>query len=795
MPPVNLRDQLSKLSTERLVTLLSGGGFWSTEEIDELGLPAVTLTDGPHGLRRQPDDADHLGIGNSVPATCFPTASNLAASWDTELLEQVGAALGRECRANGAAVLLGPGMNIKRHPGGGRNFEYLSEDPVLSGRLAAAMVRGVQSEGVAACLKHYVANNHESYRMVCDVIVDERTFREIYLRGFEIAVTESGPLAVMTSYNLVNGEYVSDSERLVNEILRTEWGFDGMVVTDWGGVNDRVAAVRAGVDLEMPSSGGAYDGSVTDAIDDGDLPLDLVLDRATAVASLGARMTEEVEERGRGLVDDVDHHRLARLAASSGTVMLTNNGVLPLADDTDIGIIGEFADHPRYQGAGSSQVVPTRLDDARRHAEERFTGRVGYAAGYDHVTGRSDATRLREAVDLARNVSVPIVFVGLPGIDEAEGCDRTSLALPPAHDQLVTAVCAANPRTVVVLVNGAPVLLPWADLPAAVVEAYLGGQAAGASIVDVLVGDVEPGGRLAETFPKSMVFPSEENFTARQRQVQYREGLFVGYRFHNTAGVETRFAFGHGLSYTAFEWAEVTVTGSGCDLTVAVTVTNTGSRAGSDVVQLYVRDVESTVYRPDRELQAFAKVHVAPGDSTTVHLSLDERSFAFFDVDTAQWRVEAGEFDLLIGASSRDIRSKITVNVPGDVIDQVPTGARGPGKNRFVATAIEFEAMLGGPIPSSTPIFPFTLNTVVGELNATRLGRVAQAGFLRIADRQLKRLLGDDPDPVLRMLSERMIREAPLRFLVSMSGGVGSIRAFEGLAAMLSALRVASRRG
>jgi len=795
VPSDNLRDQLSTFPAERLVALLSGGGFWTTEEIDELGLPAVTLTDGPHGLRRQPDDADHLGISNSVPATCFPTASNLASSWDLELVERVGAALGRECRADGVAVLLGPGMNIKRHPGGGRNFEYLSEDPVLSGRLAAAMVRGIQSEGVGACLKHYIANNHESYRMVCDVIVDERTLREIYLRGFEIAVAESAPWAVMTSYNLVNGEYVGDSERLLDEILRTEWGFDGMVVTDWGGMNDRVAATRAGVDLEMPSSGGAFDRSVIDAVDDGELDSELVLDRATAVAALAARATDEAEQRGRGVVDDVDHHRLARLAASAGTVVLSNDGVLPLADDTDIGIIGAFAGHPRYQGAGSSQVVPTRLDDARRHAEERFTGRVRYSAGYDPVTGRSDATRLREAIDLARNVSVPIVFVGLPAIDEAEGCDRTSLALPAAHDELVTAVCAANPRTIVVLVNGAPVLLPWADLPAAIVEAYLGGQAAGAAIVDVLVGDAEPGGRLAETFPESMVFPSEENFTGRKRQVQYREGLFVGYRFHDTAEVEPRFAFGHGLSFSTFEWSEATVTGSGCDLTVEVTVTNTGNRAGSDVVQLYVRDVESTVYRPDRELRAFAKVHLDPGEAATVRLRLDERSFAFFDTDAAQWRVEAGVFDLLIGASSRDIRSTITVDVPGDVIEQAPTGARGPGRNRFVATATEFEAMLGGPIPSSTPVLPFTLNTVVEELDATRLGRIAQAGFMRIADRQMKKLLGDDPDPVLRMLSERMIREAPLRFLVSMSGGTGSIKAFEGLAMLLSALRITGRRG
>jgi beta-glucosidase len=792
--PAELRRQLNELPLERQVALLSGEGFWTTEPIDELGIASVTLTDGPHGLRRQPDDADHLGIGDSVPATCFPTASNLAATWDRNVLEKVGAALGQECRADGVALLLGPGMNIKRHPGGGRNFEYLSEDPVLSGVLAAAMVRGIQSEGVGACLKHYVANNHESYRMVCDVIVDERTLRELYLRGFEIAVTESTPWAVMTSYNMVNGAYVGDSERLINGVLRHEWGFDGLVVTDWGGINDRVAAVRAGVDLEMPSSGGAHDRAVIDAVESGDLyPVD-VLDRAMTVAELAMRATAEVERRGRGTIDEVAHHRLARAAAAAGTVLLSNDGVLPLPDDTDLGIIGAFADHPRYQGAGSSQVVPTRLDDARRHLEERFSGRVGYAAGYDPVTGRSDAARLRAATDLARSVDVPVVFVGLPAVDETEGCDRTSLTLPSAHDDLVSAVCAANPRTVVVLVNGAPVLLPWAEQPAAIVEAYLGGQAAGSAIVDVLAGDAEPGGRLAESFPGSMVFPAEENFTGLRRQVQYREGLYVGYRFHDSADVAPRFAFGHGLSYTTFEWTEIQVSGSGCDRTVEVTVTNTGERSGSDVVQLYVRDLESTVYRPDRELTAFAKVHLDAGESETVQLQLDERSFAYYDVDERRWRVESGEFELLIAASSCDVRDAVTIDVSGVVVERSPTGARGPGTSRFVATKSEFEAMLGHPIPPPTPVLPFTLNTVIEELDTTRLGAAAQAGFLRIADRQMKKLLGAEPDPVLTRLSERMIREAPLRFLVSMSGGSGSIKAFEGLTRLLSALRVTGRR-
>lgn len=777
----DLRAALADLSIERQVELLSGAGFWTTEAIPELGLDAVMLTDGPHGVRRQPHDADHLGIGNSVPATCFPTASNLGASWDRDLLREVGAALGCEARAGGVAVLLGPGLNIKRHPGGGRNFEYFSEDPHLSGHLAAAMINGIQSTGVAACPKHFVANNHESYRMVCDVIVDERTLRELYLRGFEIAVTEGDPRTLMTSYNLVNGVYVSDDRRLLTGVLREEWGFNGLIVTDWGGVNDRAAGVFAGCDLEMPGAGGANDRVVADAVDHGEIDPAVVTDRALAVATLLAAAPTETGPP----VDEVDHHRLARRAAAAGTVLLTNDGVLPLDQGADVAIIGSFAESPRYQGAGSSQVVPTRLDDTRRHLEESLSGRVRYSPGYDCV---------REAAELAGDSDVAIVFVGLPAIDEAEGYDRDSLALPPEHDELVTAVCAANPRTVVVLANGAPVLMPWADRPAAILEGYLGGQAGGSALAAVLLGDLEPGGRLAETFPASMVFPSEENFTGQTRQVQYREGLYVGYRFNDSAGVAPRFAFGHGLSFTEFDWTQPRVEGEGCNLTVSITVTNVGTRSGSDVVQLYVHDHESTVYRPDKELQAFAKVHLAAGQTSEVQLALDFRSFAFFDADESRWRVESGRFDLHLAASAIDVRHTMSVDIAAETLDHAPRGARGPGTRRFVATATEFEAMLGHGIPGRTPVLPFTLNTIIDELDATRLGRIAQRGFLAIAQRQSAKMLGNDPDPVIVKLSERMIREAPLRFLVSMSGGTGSNKAFEGLTKLLSTLRLAGRR-
>ncbi|MEM9747722.1 MAG: glycoside hydrolase family 3 C-terminal domain-containing protein, partial [Actinomycetota bacterium] len=670
-----VRPEILELSLERCVELLSGSGFWTSEAIPELDLPSITLTDGPHGVRRQPADADHIGIGQSVPATCFPTASLLGATWDSDLLAEVGAALGVEARAGGVGVLLGPGLNLKRHPAGGRSFEYLSEDPLLSGRLAAALIRGIQSEGVAACPKHFVANNHESYRMVVDCVIDPRTLHELYLRGFEIAVREGDPWALMTSYNKVDGAYVGESPDLVDGLLRDRWGFDGMVVTDWAATSDRVGGVAAGVDLEMPSSGGAFDGEVLAAVDDGELDESVVRRRVENVARLVERCVAGAERPTD--LDEVAHHRLARRVAAEGTVLLANDGVLPIADDVEVALLGAFAETPRYQGAGSSQVVPTRLDDARRVFEERMVGRVRYDSIYDPDTGDATADDIRRAADLAHRAHVAVVVIGLPPIAEAEGVDRDTLALPTAMNDLVTAVCAANPRTVVVLANGAPVLLPWADRPAAVVEAYLGGQASGSALVDVLVGDAEPAGRLAESFPASMVFPSETCFERSTRQVRYRETLHVGYRFHTTGDVSARFPFGHGLSYAEFVWGDASIDRdpddagrTGTDLegrwaTVRVPVTNTSDRAGSEVVQVYARRPESGVYRVDRELVGFAKVRVAAGETVEAIVDIDRRLLGHFDAAVGEWVVEDGEVELLVAASSVDVRSRVRAPVAG----------------------------------------------------------------------------------------------------------------------------------
>ncbi len=646
------RAIIDTLTEAEKVRLLSGADFWHTEGLPEHGVDAIMLTDGPHGLRKQAGASDHVGLADSVPATCFPTAAALGSSWDVDLIEEVGAALGREARAESVGVLLGPGLNIKRHPACGRNFEYFSEDPLLSGKTAAALVRGIQSEGVGACLKHFAVNNQENNRMRLDTIVDERTLRELYLTGFEIAVTESQPWTVMCAYNLVNGEHAGESRKPLTDILRTEWGFQGLVMSDWMAVADRPAGVHAGLDLEMPSSSGAWDARVQAALKEGTLSRE-DLDRACVrVVALLLRVAAG-RAANSGAPDLDAHHALARRAAAAGTVLLANDGLLPLSGQGRVALIGAFAETPRYQGAGSSQVQPTRLDAALPALRERLGDRLDYAPGYDAATGATTPELLAETRRVAAGADAVILLVGLPASHESEGFDREHLRLPRGHDDLVEVVTAANPRTAAVLCNGAPVEIGWADRPAALVEAYLGGQAGGAALVDVLFGDVEPGGRLAESFPMAgSELPASANFSDHPTQVQYREGFNVGYRFHDTAHVAPRFCFGHGLGYTRFEYSEPIVTGAGVDRDVSLTVTNVGQRAGSEVVQLYVHDPVSTLARPEQELKAFSKVHLAAGESARVVLPLNRRSFAVYDVASASWLVEAGDFELRVGASS-----------------------------------------------------------------------------------------------------------------------------------------------
>ncbi len=766
------------------VKLLSGYGFWALRGAPDAGLDGIVVSDGAHGLRCQVTSADHLGLAPAQPATCFPTASLLGSTWDVELVTDVGRAIGQEARSLGVSVVLGPGVNLKRHPAGGRSFEYLSEDPLLGGRLASVWIDGVQSQGVGASLKHFAVNNQESHRLVVDAVVDERTLRELYLKAFEIAVTDSQPWTVMCAYNRVNGTYASDHHELLTTILRDEWGFEGLVVSDWGATNDRVASIVAGMDLEMPGSRGAFDDEVLAALGDGTLDesaVDVCAARVVELLRKGAPTGERPDPRHD------EHHALARSVAAAGSVLLANNGVLPLEATGTIAVIGSFAVHPRYQGAGSSQVNPTRKDRALDQLRARVgdAATVTYAEGYDARTGASTDEQLADALAAAGAADVAVFFGGLPAAWESEGFDRSTLDLPDGHVRLIEALAATPTPVVVVLSNGGVVHLPWADRVDAVLECWLGGQAGAGAAVDVLMGDAEPGGRLAESVPVHVAqLPADRNFPGQPRQVEYREGLYVGYRFHDSAGVPAHFAFGSGLSYTSFEWTDIALSGAGTDgpeggdeggpdggtaggtLDVSVTVTNTGDRTGSDVVQVYVRDPESSVYRPHQELAGFVKVHLPPGASETVTIPLDRRSFAVWDVTAHDWLVESGRYEVVVARSSVDPVEALDLDI---VSDQVVSTSAGPSE--LVADDDEFRAMLGHAIPTPKAIRPFDRNSTLEDLESTPAGRLLSQVVVREGVKRAAHEFPNPDDATVAMV-RASLREGPVRMMVLMGGGI-----------------------
>ncbi len=662
---------ITGLTLPEKASLLSGANFWHTKAIERAGIPSVMLTDGPHGLRKQRQGGDHLGLGDSVPATCFPPAVGLGCSWDPELIRRVGVALGAEAAVEDVAVVLGPGVNIKRSPLCGRNFEYFSEDPVVSGVLGAAMVQGMQASGVGASLKHFAANNQEHDRMRVSADIDPRPLREIYLRGFQRVVQEAAPWTVMCSYNQINGVYASEDPWLLTDLLRGEWGFGGLVVSDWGAVNDRVSALAAGMDLEMPGSKGFSDAQIVAAVRDGSLSERQVDDAATRVLNLVRRS----QMSSAPVMFDVDeHHALAREAAGRSIVLLKNEGgVLPLSTDADIAVIGVFASDPRYQGAGSSMINPTRLDNALDEIRSLTAGNVAYAAGFSTAVdvSESESARLRdEAVGVAAAVAVAIVFLGLPAREESEGYDRDGIDLPAQQLALLDAVVAANPNTVVVLSNGGVVALPFATKVPAILEGWLLGQAGGGATADVLFGAVNPSAKLTETIPLRLAdTPAYLDFPGEFSHVRYSEGLFVGYRWYDARDVDIAFPFGYGLSYTAFEYgtAAAAVNGDG-DIEVRVTVTNTGPVAGREIVQVYTSLPGSDVTRPPRELKAFASVALASDETRDVVLNVRRKDLAYWDIRVDSWVVEGGRYTVDVAASSRDIRSSVQIEVVGDEV-------------------------------------------------------------------------------------------------------------------------------
>jgi len=667
-----VRDLVSKLTLEEKASLLSGASTWTTTAIERLGIPSIWLADGPHGLRKAPAPND-VGAGTAVPATCFPTASALACAWSERLTRRVGEAIGREARAQGVDVVLGPGVNLQRSPLGGRNFEYLGEDPLLSGTLAAAFVEGVQSQGVGACVKHFAANEQETERMSCSSEVDERTLRELYLRPFEIAVTRAKPWSVMSAYNRVNGVFASEHPWLLSDVLRGEWGFDGFVVSDWGAVDDRAAGVAAGLHLEMPSSGPLGPGDVVAAVKAGTLAearLDAVVGELLASV---LRAAEARTATPPPAVDPDAHQALAREAAAACLVLLRNEGdALPVdpATPRKVAVIGGFARRPRFQGGGSSQVVPTRTTSAWEALEEIARGgalSLRFAEGTG-ANDEADATALEEAKRIAAAADVALVFVGLPLSHEIEGLDRTHLRLPPAHDALVEAIASVQPNLVVVVTAGAPVLMPWLGRTRAVLLGGLLGQAGGGAVADVLTGRVAPSGKLASSWPARLEdVPSYLHFPGEAGAVRYGEGVFMGYRGHDALGTAPLFPFGHGLSTTRFEYADLRVSSPVVRDTEGVTVTcrirNAGTRAGREIVQVYAGDLAARVRRPPRELVAFAEVSLAPGEEREVRFALGRRAFAFWDPALRAFVVEDGEHELAVGASSRDLRLRETIRV------------------------------------------------------------------------------------------------------------------------------------
>lgn len=780
---------VARLTLEEKCHLLSGRDFWNTVGIRDKGVPSITLSDGPHGLRRQEGSSDQLGIGGSLPATCFPTASAVANSWDPLLGEAVGEALGEEAASQGVGVLLGPGLNIKRSPLCGRNFEYFSEDPYLSGKLAAGYVRGIQKNGVAACLKHFAANNIEQRRQASDSVVDERTLRELYLTGFEIAVREAGPGAVMSAYNAVNGVYADENPHLLREILRDEWGFDGFVVSDWGACNDFAAGVRAGANLEMPSTGGDSPEQLLRAVGEGRVPEAEIDARVDELLSVVVPVSRAVAERKGRSFDARAHHALARRACAESAVLLKNEGgLLPLTPGTRVAVLGDFAKTPRYQGAGSSAVNPTTVDSLLDKLGETPLEPTGYAQGYPRV-GPGSASLRDEAAALAKGADVALLVLGLDEAGESEGIDRPHMRLPDSQVLLLEAVSAVNPNVVVLLAAGSPVEMPWIGKCRALLHGYLCGQAGAGALLDILCGRVNPSGRLAESYPlRYEDCPAASWLPAKRRSVEYREGLYVGYRYYETVGMPVRFPFGFGLSYTTFEYSNLEAGESGATFTLA----NTGETAGAEVAQLYVSAKRPGVCRPAKELKGFIKVWLEAGERRRVTIPLDDKAFRYFNTRTDRFEIDGGEYGILIGASVADIRLSGTLTIGGTdaplpfVPEALPDYASGHVTN---VPDGEFERLLGRPIPDDTWSGPLGMNDAICQMAYARSlkARLAWRLMTALLDRGNRR-----GKPNLTLV---FVYNMPFRAICKLSGGFVSQEMCEALLTIVNGHALACLKG
>ena len=763
------RDIVSKLTLEEKAALCMGKDFWHLVSIERLGLSEIMVTDGPHGLRKQKEKADHAGINKSIPATCFPAACTTASSWDINLINEMGKAMADEARQEEVSVILGPGANIKRSPLCGRNFEYFSEDPYHTGRMAASFVNGVQSKQIGTSLKHFVMNNQEKLRMTIDSVVDERAQREIYLAGFEECVKSAKPWTVMCSYNKVDGEYLSENKRLLTNVLRDEWGFKGLVVTDWGAVYRRDKGIEAGLDLEMPASGPKNIQVIIDAVNSGTLLTEELDNVVLRVVELILKSQDAITSNYK--YDAEAHHELAKKIAGESAVLLKNDNMLPLDKDEDIAIIGEFAKIPRYQGAGSSLINPTKLDNICCVLDDKGY-KYEYSAGYSVKSDSIDSVLISEAVKTAENHKAVIIFAGLTDEYESEGFDRNALDIPENQRVLIEEVAKVNENAIVVLSNGAPIVMPWLGKVKAVIEGYLYGQAGAGAIIDIIFGDICPSGKLAETFPLALQDnPSYNYFPGYTRSVEYRESIYVGYRYYDKAKKNVLFPFGYGLSYTEFKYSDLKVKKNGdFNYTVTLDIENTGDCDGAEVVQLYVKNNESPIFKVVKELKGFHKVFLKKDEKKQIEFKLNKRSFAYYNVNIKDWHVDSGTYGVLIGSSSTAIRLNHDIEIKADDEVKIPDYRDTLPCYYELSDDIlsidekKFEKLLGRKLPERQreKDEDYDLESTLGDIKDTFIGKIIN----KIAAKKLKELLPDDVNPeedTTYTMMRAMVKEMPLK--------------------------------
>ena len=759
---MDIRSIISKLTLEEKAALLQGATTWQTFEVKRLEIPSMFMSDGPVGLRKQAGAGDHLGLNASVPATCFPTAATMANTWDVELGEELGRALGEEAAANDVHVVLGPGLNIKRSPLCGRNFEYFSEDPYLSGKMAASYIKGIQQNGVAACPKHFAVNSQELRRMSMDSVLDERTMREIYLTGFEMAVKEGHAQAIMSSYNMVNGTYANENTHLLTDILRREWGFDGYIVTDWGGDNNHTEGVRAGGNLVMPAPGPDCAIGLIEDVKAGKIE-ESVLDQRLEELLRVVYNTHESVKNAPKTFDVEAHHNVARRCAEGSIVLLDNDGVLPLSEGDGVAVIGDFAKVPRYQGAGSSQVNPTKLDNLY-DCLDKCLKITGYAQGFDRKDPNPNDKLISEAVEVAKKADKVLLCVGLDEILESEGMDRLHMELSKSQQKLINEVSAVNKNVILVLFGGSPFVMPERSLYRAAIHGYLGGQAGAGAMADAIIGKVNPSGKLNESWPHKLEDnPSYPYFPSKERTAEYREGMYVGYRYYDTAGVSVRYPFGYGLSYTSFGYSDISVSSD----KVSFTITNTGSVGGAEVAQVYVSCKNGNVYRPKKELRGFVKVYLEAGEQKSVSVALDDKAFRYYNSEKNCWEIEDADYEIIVAASAADEKLSATLHVAGTSVAKADLPSYYTCDIKNVSDK-EFETLLGRPIPDGKWGGELTENDAICQLYYAKTG-LARLVYKILTNIKNKSEAKGKPD-----LNVLFIYNMPFRAIGKMAGGMVS---------------------